>query len=115
MVNRSGCGIENGNVRRLGVALDEDLCRVHNGKGQLVLGLFRCFGGNLSMEWRLQQPKPRHESLTDFQSLIGGNNLSRTMSLVASVRQKLRCAPHAYALSVPPPIITIMGKWCMGW
>lgn len=86
--NRSGWGIENGNFQRLDVTLNEDRCRVRSGKGQLVLGLFRRLVVSLYMEWRLQQPKSHQKSLTDFQSLMGENNLTKAMSLVTSLHPK---------------------------
>ncbi len=87
--NRSGWGIENGSHQRLDVTLNDDRCRVHSGNGLLVLGLFRRLAISLFMHWRLRQPKPHQKSLTDFQSLMGENNLANAMSFITSKRPKL--------------------------
>lgn len=88
-VNRSGWGIENGSHQRLDVTLNDDRCRVRSGNGLLVLGLFRRLAISLFMHWRLRQPKPHQKSLTDFQSLMGENNLAKAMSFITSKRPKL--------------------------
>lgn len=87
--NRDGWGIENGSHQRLDVTLNDDRCRVRSGNGLLVLGLFRRLVISLFMHWRLRQPNPPQKSLTDFQSLMGENNLARTMSFITSKRPKL--------------------------
>ena len=87
--NRSGWGIENGSHQRLDVTLNDDRCRVRSGNGLLVLGLFRRLAISLFMHWRLRQPKPHQKSLTDFQSLMGENNLANAMSFITSKRPKL--------------------------
>jgi len=87
--NRNGWGIENGSHQRLDVTLNEDRCRVRSGNGLLVLGLMRRLVVSLFMEWRTRQPKPHQRSLTDFQSLMGENNLAKAASFVTAKRPKL--------------------------
>ena len=87
--NRNGWGIENGSHQRLDVTLNDDRCRVRSGNGLLVLGLFRRLAVSLFMHWRMRQPKPGHKSLTDFQSLMGENNLAKAFSFITSNRPKL--------------------------
>ncbi len=87
--NRNGWGIENGSHQRLDVTLNDDRCRVRSGNGLLVLGLFRRLAVSLFMHWRMRQPKPGHKSLTDFQSLMGENNLAKAFSFITSKRPKL--------------------------
>jgi hypothetical protein len=60
-----------------------------NGNGLLVLGLFRRLAISLFMHWRLRQPKPHQKSLTDFQSLMGENNLASALCFLTSKRPKL--------------------------
>jgi hypothetical protein len=89
LANRSGWGIENGSHQRLDVTLNDDRCRVRSGNGLLLLGLFRRLAISLFMHWRLRQPKPHQKSLTDFQSLMGDNNLASAFSFLTSKRPKL--------------------------
>ena len=88
--NRASWGIENGSHQRLDVTLNDDRCRVRSGNGLLVLGLFRRLVISLYMHWRLQQPRPHQKSLTDFQSLMGEDNLARAFALVIGRCPKLR-------------------------
>ena len=87
--NREGWGIENGSHQRLDVTLNEDRCRVRSGNGLLVLGLYRRLTNSLFMHWHLRQPKQHHKTLTDFQSLMGENNLARALSFLTSKRPSL--------------------------
>jgi len=87
--NRNGWGIENGSHQRLDVTLNEDRCRVRSGNGLLVLGLFRRLAVSLYVEWRMRQAKPEQKSLTDFQSLMGENNLAKAISFITAKRPKL--------------------------
>jgi len=87
--NREGWGIENGSHQRLDVTLNDDRCRVRSGNGQLVLGMFRRVVISLYMHWRLRQSKPHQRSLTDFQSVMGEDNLSNAMAFVTCRRPKL--------------------------
>ena len=89
LANRRGWGIENGSHPRLDVTLNDDPCRVRSGDGLLVLGLFWRLAISLFMHWRLRQPKPHQKSLTDFQSLMGENNLASALSFLTSKRPKL--------------------------
>jgi predicted transposase YbfD/YdcC len=87
--NRDGWDIENGGHQRLDVTLNDDCCRVRSGNGLLILGLFRRLNVSLFIHWRLQQPKPHQKSLTDFQSLMGENNLANALSFVTCQRPRL--------------------------
>ena len=87
--NRGGWGIENGSHQRLDVTLNEDRCRVRNGNGLLVLGLFRRLAISLFMHWRGRQPKPHHKTLTDFQAAMGEDNLTKAMAFVTRPSPKL--------------------------
>jgi hypothetical protein len=71
------------------VTFNDDRCRVRSGNGLLVPGLFRRLAISLFMHWRLRQPKPHQKSLTDFQSLMGENNLGPAFSFLISKRPKL--------------------------
>lgn len=79
--NREGWGIENGSHQRLDVTLNEDRCRVRNGNGLLVLGLFRRLAISLFIHWQIRQPKPHQKSLTDFQILMGGKQPQQSLLL----------------------------------
>ena len=88
--NRAGWGIENGSHQRLDVTLNDDRCRVRSGNGLLVMGLFRRLVISLYMHWRCRQPRPHQKSLTDFQTLMGEDNLAKAMAFVTNRRPKLR-------------------------
>jgi hypothetical protein len=90
VANRAGWGIENGSHQRLDVTLNDDRCRVRSGNGLLVIGLFRRLVISLYMHWRHQQPRPHQKSLTDFQTVMGEDNLAKAMALVTNRRPKLR-------------------------
>jgi hypothetical protein len=89
VANRNGWGIENGSHQRLDVTLNDDRCRVRSGNGLLVLGLFRRIVISLFMHWRLQQPKPHQKSLTDFQSVMGEDDLAKAIAFVTRPCPKL--------------------------
>lgn len=88
--NRAGWGIENGSHQRLDVTLNDDRCRVRSGNGLLVMGLFRRLVISLYMHWRRHQPRPHQKSLTDFQTVMGENNLAKAMAFLTNHRPKLR-------------------------
>ena len=48
---------------------------------RLVISLF--------MHWRSHHAKPQHQSLTDFQSAMGEDNLTKAMAFVTHQRPKL--------------------------
>lgn len=87
--NRQAWGIENGTHQRLDVTLNEDRCRVRSPQGQWVLGMLRRVVISLYMHWRARQPKPRHKSLTDFQTAMGEDNLAKAITFVTRQRPKL--------------------------
>jgi hypothetical protein len=87
--NRLAWGIENGTHQRLDVSLNDDRCRVRNPKALLILGMLRRLVISLFMEWRAKHPKPRHQSLTDFQAAMGEDNLRKAMAFVTSPRPNL--------------------------
>jgi predicted transposase YbfD/YdcC len=73
--NRQAWGIENGTHQRLDVSLNDDRCRVRSTNALWILGMLRRLVISLFMHWRARHPKPQHQSLTDFQSAMGEDNL----------------------------------------
>jgi len=89
LANRRAWGIENGTHQRLDVSLNEDRCRVRSTKGLWILGMLRRLVISLFMHWRGRQPKPQHQSLTDFQAAMGEDNLTMAMAFVTRKHPKL--------------------------
>ncbi len=87
--NRQGWGIENGSHQRLDVSLNDDRCRVRSTNGLLVLGMMRRIVVSFFMHWRNRQRKPRQNSLTDFQALMGEDNLAKALAFVTHRNPKL--------------------------
>ena len=87
--NRGAWGIETGTHLRLDVTLNEDRCRVRSPNALWILGLLRRLAISLFMHWRARQPKPQHQSLTDFQSAMGENNLTKALAFVTQQHPKL--------------------------
>lgn len=87
--NRLAWGIENGTHQRLDVSLNEDRCRVRSTKALWILGMLRRLVISLFMHWRARQPKPQHQSLTDFQAAMGEDNLAMAMAFVTCQQPKL--------------------------
>jgi predicted transposase YbfD/YdcC len=87
--NRQAWGIENGTHQRLDVSLNDDRCRVRNTNGLWILGMLRRLVISLFMHWRAGHPKPQHQSLTDFQSAMGEDNLAKALAFVTHRRPKL--------------------------
>ncbi len=87
--NRQAWGIENGTHQRLDVSLNDDRCRVRSTNGLWILGMLRRLVISLFMHWRSRHPKPQHQSLTDFQSAMGEDNLAKALAFVTHRRPKL--------------------------
>ena len=87
--NRQAWGIENGTHQRLDVSLNDDRCRVRSTNALWILGMLRRLVISLFMHWRARQPRPRHLSLTDFQSALGEDNLTKAFAFVTHRRPKL--------------------------
>lgn len=87
--NRMAWGIENGTHQRLDISLNEDRCRVRSTNALLILGMLRRLVISLFIHWRLQQPKPEHYSLTDFQAAMGEDNLTMALAFVTRRQPKL--------------------------
>jgi len=87
--NRQAWGIENGTHQRLDVSLNDDRCRVRNTNGLWILGMLRRLVISLFMHWRATHPKPQHQSLTDFQSGLGEDNLAKALAFVTHRYPKL--------------------------
>ena len=87
--NRQAWGIENGTHQRLDVTLNDDRCRVRSTNGLWILGMLRRLVISLFMHWRARQARPRHLSLTDFQSAMGEDNLTKALAFVSQRRPKL--------------------------
>lgn len=88
--NRQAWGIENGLHQRLDVSLNDDRCRVQTPKGLWIMGMFRRLAISLMVQWLTHQPKPQHKSMTDFQTYMAEDNLSRAMRFVTSKRPSLQ-------------------------
>ena len=87
--NRQAWGIENGTHQRLDVTLNDDRCRVRSTNGLWILGMLRRLVISLFMQWRARQASPRHLSLTNFQSAMGEDNLTKALAFVTHRRPKL--------------------------
>lgn len=87
--NRQAWGIENGTHQRLDVTLNDDRCRVRSTNGLWILGMLRRLVISLFMHWRARQARSRHLSLTDFQSAMGEDNLTKALAFVTHRRPKL--------------------------
>jgi len=87
--NRLAWGIENGTHQRLDVTLNDDRCRVRTPKALWILGMLRRLVISLFIQWQAKHPKPRHQSLTDFQAAMGEDNLRKAMAFVTTQRPKL--------------------------
>ena len=87
--NRMAWGIENGTHQRLDVSLNDDRCRVRNTNALWILGMLRRLVISLFMHWRGRHSKSQHQSLTDFQSAMGEDNLALAMAFVTSHQPKL--------------------------
>lgn len=87
--NRHGWGIENGTHQRLDVSLNDDRCRVRSTNGLWILGMLRRLVISFFLHWRARQRKPHHQSLTDFQSAMGEDNLAKALAFVTHQRPKL--------------------------
>jgi len=87
--NRQAWGIENGTHQRLDVTLNDDRCRVRSTNGLWILGMLRRLVISLFMHWRARQARPRHLSLTDFQSAMGEDNLTKALAFVTHHQPKL--------------------------
>lgn len=90
MDNRLAWGIENGLHQRLDVSLNDDRCGVRTPRGLWILGMFRRLVTSLFMEWRSHQPRPKHQTLTDFQSALVEDNLRPAFRLLLSQRPSLK-------------------------
>lgn len=87
--NRQSWGIENGTHQSLDVSLNDDRCRIRNTNGLWIMGMLRRLVISLFIHWRAYQPKPHHRSLTDFQSAMGEDNLTKALAFVTHRRPKL--------------------------
>jgi hypothetical protein len=87
--NRNAWGIENGTHQRLDVSLNEDRCRVRSTNALWILGMLRRVVISLFIHWRTRQPRPKNQSLTDFQAALGEDNLAKAMAFVTHRHPKL--------------------------
>ena len=53
------------------------------------MGMVRRLANTLFMHWRAHQPKSQHQSLTDFQSAMGEDNLTKALAFLTNQRPKL--------------------------
>lgn len=77
-------GIEGGLHQRLDASTNEDQCRVRDRNAVWVLGMLRRLAVSLFSEWRSQNPKRRHATMTDFQSAMGAEHAESAMRFVTS-------------------------------
>jgi hypothetical protein len=91
-LNRHAWGIENGTHQRLDVSHNDDRCRIRTSRGIWLIGMFRRLSNSLFMEWRSRQPKPVHQTTTDFQTVMGEDHRSGALRFVTSRNPKLRSA-----------------------
>lgn len=89
--NRQAWGIETGLHARLDVSLLEDLCRIRTPRSLWVLGMLRRLVVSLFAEWRTAHPRGRHQSLTDFHTALGENNLAPAFRFLTRKRPSLKC------------------------
>lgn len=82
--NRQAWGIENGSHQRLDASLNDDRCRVRSANGQWIFGMMRRLTISLYMHWRGRQRKPKHLTMTDFQSVMGEDNLAKAFRILFS-------------------------------
>lgn len=87
--NRQGWGIENGLHQRLDVTLNDDRCRVRTPKGLWIFGMVRRIAVSLFMHWLQKQPRPKGKSLTDFQTVMGEDNLTAALHFITDKHPKL--------------------------
>jgi hypothetical protein len=89
-LNRAGWDIESGLHQRLDVSYNDDRCRVQGDHAMLVLGMFRRIANSIFMEWRSHQPKPKHVTTTDFQTLMDENHRAAAIRLVLNKRPSMK-------------------------
>lgn len=87
--NRQGWGIENGTHQRLDVSLNDERCRVRSTNGLWILGMLRRLVISLFAHWCSGQSKPHSKSLTDFQTVMGEDNLTKALGFVTNRQPKL--------------------------
>lgn len=83
-LNRWAWGIENGTHQRLDVSHNDDRCRIRTSNGIWIMGMFRRLSNSLFMEWRGRQPKPEHQTTTDFQEVMAEEHRRRALRTVFS-------------------------------
>ena len=89
-LNRAGWDIESALHQRLDVSYNDDRCRVQSDHAMLVLGMFRRIANSLFMEWRSHQPKPKHVTTIDFQTLMDENHRAAAIRFVLNKRPSLK-------------------------
>ena len=88
--NRQHWGIENGLHARLDVSRRDDQCRLRHRNAVWVHGIVARLANSLFMEWRTHQPKPKHQSTTDFIALMAADHARRVLFTVTARRPNLR-------------------------
>lgn len=88
--NRQGWDIETGLHARLDVSLLEDLCRIRTPRSLWVLGMLRRLVVSLFVEWRTAHPKGQHQTLTDFHTVMGEENLAPALRFLTCQRPSLK-------------------------
>jgi hypothetical protein len=88
--NRQAWDIETGLHARLDVSLLEDLCRIRTPRSLWVLGMLRRLVVSLFVEWRAAHPQGRHQSLTDFHTAMGEENLAPALRFLTRKHPSLK-------------------------
>ena len=88
--NRQTWDIETGLHARLDASLLEDLCRIRTPRALWVLGMLRRLVVSLFVEWRAAHPRGRHQSLTDFLTAMGEENLAPALRFLTIQRLSLK-------------------------
>ena len=88
-LNRQHWGIENGLHARLDVSRRDDQCRLRNPNAVWVHGILARLANSLFLEWRTHQPKPKHQSTTDFAAVMAADHARRVLLTVTARRPNL--------------------------
>jgi hypothetical protein len=90
--NPAAGGIESGPPLRLDVSHRDDQRRVRRPRSLRVIGMFRRFSNSLFMEWRSRQQKPRHQTTTDFFTVMNAEHQRHALRCPRARRPTFRSA-----------------------
>jgi len=89
-LNRDAWGIENGLHARLDVSRRDDQCRLRSDRALWLHAMFSRLANSLFMEWRNQQPRPRHLTTTNFSAWMSADHARRAVATVTARRPSLK-------------------------